>query len=46
MWNVLFVILVTVFMVAFLGWEIYDCGYDRGWNDRDEGKPPGPEGLF
>lgn len=25
-------------VVAFIGWIIYDCGFDRGWDARDKGR--------
>lgn len=25
--------------VAFVAWVAYTCGYDRGWADRQDGKP-------
>lgn len=35
----LMVTVLLVCLMGFYGWLGWTCGYDRGWADRDEGRP-------
>lgn len=37
--EMLMVTVLLVCLMGFYGWLGWTCGYDRGWADRDEGRP-------